>query len=460
MVETAVFDPDWNPVQMSENQNGMARFDAVNYLYSPDSGKEIIFQSITLKKPSSVRGRFGKYASNLELILTLTPSRGVYFEGQELYYQTPKTPGGLSLTLGRKLETWNRLDQDWKLGIWQPRFRWDYIHPETVGLTGAFATLEVPDVKPNLRFVAMASPVYVPERGVPVAVNDGRFISPSPWFIAPTSKIVLFDKDTPITYDLNIPETASIVQQVSFGLMAQIGTPEKGTWGQLAWASKPMNQLLMGYQGTLDLAPPIAAHVDIQPRVGHHQVVSLDAGHSMDKINAQFSALYERPIDDEVSGLWTYQMPQPALLVSPSLAWSATETGDGAKFELSFLKSWGGNGPDVGYDNRATSVFEGRYPFQSSVKFGISSPLRFMSRMIDKRSSQFIGQTQLTYDIEESGSLWSSTFHYLPKEKWALKLGADLLATDVFGKSTFNPSHFVSRYQVNNRIHAGVSYVF
>src|SRR5205814_9510507 len=88
-------------------------------------------------------GPFFEATARPEIMLLLAPAKPQpFFEMPEAYVGTTREQSDLQIAAGRKLEHWNRLDDDWRLGIWQPRYRWDYLDPETVGLTGAFFHFE------------------------------------------------------------------------------------------------------------------------------------------------------------------------------------------------------------------------------------------------------------------------------------------------------------------------------
>src|SRR5690606_10564467 len=125
--------------------------------------------------------------------------RGI--ELPEAYLGLPWGARG-SLAFGRKRVSWNRMDEIWELGVWQPRYRWDYLTPRSVGLTGFFAEIK-PDNSWTLQL--WASPLFVPERGTPLEFRDGMIRSPSPWFLNPPSELGVLGRPTPIRYSLEGP---------------------------------------------------------------------------------------------------------------------------------------------------------------------------------------------------------------------------------------------------------------
>jgi hypothetical protein len=374
-----------------------------------------------------------------------------YFEVPEIYLGTSRELAPVQLEAGRKLETWNHLDEQWSLGIWQPRFRWDYLHPETVGLTGVFLRVE----QPLFRIVAWGSPISVPERGVPISTENGAFASDSRWFIPPPSTGQLFGQDTPLRYSLMMPELGNLLLNPGASVMARVGR-EKGAWGSVGYAYKPMNQLLLGETSILHLgSTPAAIHGDAQisPRVTYHQLVSAEGGYESEPVNFWVSALGEHPFRDTTPSTWTTQEVAPALALSSTvdvrIAGSASRA---TRMDLSVLRQWGGNAGDQGPDaaGGTASNFEARYPFQQAVSMGLRSPLPVLSRVS--------ASSHVLYDIGHDGAIWSTEVRYQARDNWILGVGADLLSAS----QSEDPQNadLIARYRANDRVHAGVTYVF
>jgi hypothetical protein len=375
-----------------------------------------------------------------------------YFEMPELFAGTSPEAAPVSLHLGRKLVHWSRLDESWELGIWQPRYRWDYLHPEIVGMTGAFLSV-------NTRYfqaVGFASPLFVPERGVPIQTRDGTFASDSRWFIPPPSMIQLYGEDTPVHYNLARPDLSSILIQDdlarNFSLMVR-GGAESGPWASAAYARKPMNQLLLasnGYLRTSD-SRPIFADATIYPHLAYHELASVEGGYSAERVDTWVSLLREWPRPEPTPAEWTVQQVLPATSASASADIRVAGTQERPlSMDLSYLRRWGGNSGDMGpqASGNGASSFEARYPFQSAWALGVKSrPVNMLS-----------GSTRLTYDIGHRGALWSTEVRIHPRESWMLGLGADILSVpetqDVDG------SNLIGRFRANDRVHAGVTYVF
>lgn len=442
------------------NNSAMLGFETFSYLYSPQYKKDSLYQSLNFEAQLGTQKGRWEALLNSKCTLMLNPQVHPYLEAPQAYVGTTLNADKTAhLYFGRKLESWSQLDQHWQLGLWQPRFRWDYLHPDTVGLTGFFLNLK----STNFQIRAFGTPFFIPERGVPLRVENGEFTSPSVWFIPPSSKVVLFDQDTPVRYQLDIPRIHQILFQPAAAIQARVGQAE-GLWASSSYALKPLNQLLLSNSAFLQHSDhPTDIHVSatIQPRVAYHHLLSVEAGNQAKPFSYALSLFYERPLDQLPDiNQWTSQTVSPALGLSPTLT---LELGDNlenpTRFDFSYLRIWGGNAPDTGLDARSQkSFFEARYPFHHSIRLGFTS---FLPRLLSKENSRrILTQTRLVYDFQEDGAMISTDLVYRPHQAWTLNLGADFLATDVLTPSAKDKSSFISRYQVNNRIQGGVSYAF
>jgi hypothetical protein len=379
-----------------------------------------------------------------------------YAEVPELYGGiSPVSPelgneGAIRILAGRKLEHWSHLDEQWSLGIWQPRFRWDYLHPETVGLTGAYLEIE----RPLIKIVAWGSPIFVPERGAQVTTDGGLFESGSRWFVPPPRTVRLFGVDTPVNYTLAMPAVSDLVAHPGASVMARVGQDE-GVWGSVGFAYKPINQLLLADEGSERLAStPDGIYIPaiIHPRVEYHALTSIEAGYESERARAWVSALSEHPFRDETPAAWNTEEITPAFALSATadvrLAGSRSRETRG---ELSWLGEWGGNAGDRGPDapGGEASQFEARYPYQTAVSAGVRT----------SAIERWEGATRLIYDIGHRGTIWSTEVAYRPWRRWALAAGVDL-TTSFSGADDPTGADLIARFNANDRVHAGVSYVF
>jgi hypothetical protein len=366
------------------------------------------------------------------------------------------------VTLGRELHSWSRLDDEWQLGIWQPRFRWDYLHPMTVGLTGAFAHVDAGPV----HLTGFASPIFIPERGASIDAAGGALSSASPWFISPPRVATLGGVATDVNYALAVPALREIVLHPSFALGARIGGQE-GLWLGVAAARKPMNQLAYGVSGFYALEPQ-AIEATIHPRVLEHELVTVEGGYERAGYSAWLSFLLERPLRDDTPGDWTTQEFSVARVVSPGVS---LPLGRDSSLALSYLWVSGGNAPDQsgtsGGGGLSTgtpgsqSIFEDRYPFSNALRVrGRTSMAGPWHRRLSGESSVLFGRGgQSPVSGQGQGLIWSTELRLAEEDArgFAIGVGADILAAQADSQ---NNDDFISQYRSNQEFHAGVSYGF
>jgi hypothetical protein len=183
----------------------------------------------------------------------------------------------------------------------------------------------------------------------------------------------------------------------------------------------------------------------------YHELVSLEGGYQTEPMSAWVSVLGEHPFTDISPSDWTTQEVTPSLAMSSTFDFRiAGSPQRPTRMDFSYLRQWGGNAGDQGPDasGGSASNFEARYPFQSALAMGLRSDA------VAKVSAS----TRLIYDIGHQGTIWSTEIRYAPKVNWMLGVGADLLTS----AQTDDPddTDLIGRYTANDRVHAGVTYVF
>ncbi|MBC7691475.1 MAG: hypothetical protein H7222_06875 [Methylotenera sp.] len=389
----------------------------------------------------------------LQLMVSANHSHYNFVEIPEAYVGLSPQFSPVQLGVGRRLENWSQLDETWGLGIWQPRFRWDYIDPQPVGLAGAFLTVQ----QPNLRIVLMGSPFFVPDRGAPADFAEGRIQSQSPWLVNLPYTVNLFNQPTPIRYTAEIPNTMDVVtHKIVLSGLVRAGS-EKGPWGSVAYAYKPMNQFITSYEayhnnGTSEVEATIYPHFE------YHSLSSVQGGFNSARTESSLSLLTDSPDLRAQDPRLTTQELRTSLAVSPSFAVRLRGEGrEATTADISYLKQWGGDAPDSGRLASGASSFESRYPFKNAGRLGLKSSL---SPLFGKSAGNFYGSVKTLVDLKNPGNILSTQLAYRPRQSWSLMMGADLITS--FSELPENPSSpdFISRYRANDRVYGGLNYAF
>jgi hypothetical protein len=431
-------------------------FSTEDYFSPASSLRQSIYPSVDVGLKGFTSGSLLEAAGSFQGRLFLSQQTPLLFEAPEAYIGTSaRLSEAIQLRLGRQLHSWNQLDDLWKLGIWQPRFRYDPLNPVSVGLLGAHVDVKLP----AFRMTVFASPFFVPDRGVPMDISGGAITSPLPFFVPPARTIPIEGVSTPLHYTLNMPPIEQILLNPSFSSQVRIGE-QQGVWGAAAYAYKPMNQILMAYNYALNVATnPNIAEATLFPRLMYHHVVSVEGGYESSAFGFRFSALGEAPLRDETPTQWVTQEVAPSLALSPSVYYrfGANPQPTSPTLMLSYLRQWGGNLPDRNAPaGTGLSNFENRYLFQNAVLGNLRMPLPLGLGV----------STQLLYDIGHDGMISMNELSFRPITKWLprgglqMTVGADFLVTGVLSTTLPGASDLISMYAENSRIRAGVSYVF
>ena len=354
--------------------------------------------------------------------------------------------GTTKVYLGRKKFTWNAMDEYWPLGLFQPRFRWDYLNERQEGLFGAFLNF-----KPNdyLEVTAYGSPIFIPESGAPFQMANGQCTSNSPWFYCPSSTLMLFNQPTSLQFNLAVPSIASIISHPGYGTSVRLGKLEN-TYVRLSWVHKPMNQLVLGYEGQLDTST-LTLPATIHPRVLYHYAYAADLGTTIARSQLVASFIAERPIRDYTPPTWNTQEVSNANLVG--VTWKNPVFWDSegkTRYEVSYFHREGGVSPDRGpFVPQGTSIFEPRYGFRNAYNFAFFTPL------VNSWSDTFQLSTRFVWDTVYNGNVLIVDAFVSPWKQVRLDLGLDLLGSD-----NHTRADFISRYQTNDRIRGSATYVF
>jgi hypothetical protein len=179
--------------------------------------------------------------------------------------------------------------------------------------------------------------------------------------------------------------------------------------------------------------------------------MSGEGGFVGDRVSGWISVLSEHPFRDNTPADWTTQEIIPSIAVSSTLDVRVSGSPERAThMDLSLLRQWGGNAGDQGSlaQGGSASAFEARYPFQSALALGLRS----------SALARITASTRLISDVGHEGTIWCMELRYLPRDRWMLGVGADLL-TSAAPEDPMN-ADFIGRFRANDRFHAGVTYVF
>jgi len=381
-----------------------------------------------------------------ESLLGLKRASYHYLDVGELYagFEKTQAPSRAFVYIGRKRFTWSDLDSYWGLGLFEPRFRWDYLNERENGLFGVFPGFHAG----NFEGFAYATGILIPEQGAPFDITGGNCHSSSPWFSCPASTISIFNQPTTVNFSLDVPPVKKLVVHGGGGAVLKAGA-DKGPFGRIAYAYKPMNQFLLSFEGRLDLTNNSIPAV-IRPRILYHQLLSLDTGWKDTRHSVTASAIFEHPFRDATPSTWNTQEVSNARLYGLTFVTRPLQGMKLTRFEGSYFHRDGGIAADQGpFVSAGTSYFEPRYAFQNAFSGAVVTPFR------DDWARRFLASAKFIVDTAFTGNLLVLDAFYSPFSHLYVNLGMDII-----GSNSPTPADFLSRYQRNDRVRGAVAYSF
>lgn len=374
-----------------------------------------------------------------------------FVEVKELLIRsTPVTSNAYALHIGvgRRHLGWSEVEERWKLGLLDPRFRNDELNPMSSALAGVFIDQSIGPMQLSL----FASTLYVPERGSNVEDDAGKLSSDSPWFVEPPKEVIFLDQSTPIRYHPNIPPVAKIVRQNSLG--ASLASPLwTGARASVFAMNKPSNQLALSYDATLDLST-LVSRVDLYPRVMQQSVWGFDFDQKIGKSQIHFGILGERftELNSGFAQGSTTQVFQPALVYGLDVSRHfEPQPRMGVTVGASLLSVVKQPDQEVGpmAQPSGESIFSDRFLFQQAMQLTAATEFSLFHARRDAKVS-----ASYTRDIKFSSQMASYEGLWQANRELSVSLRLDFLAANT------EKDGFVGQFRSNDRILGGVRYVF
>lgn len=440
-----------------ESGNQM-QFQLLQSQYLSESQGDLQTQSYTSlgvrTKFASEQTRTNRWGVDAMGLGSIDGTEQAYFAAPEAYFATQFSRySKFSLVLGRYKTTWSKFDDEWRLGIWQPYVRWDYLHPTAQGLTGMFLFLG--DKRVSVK--GFATPVFLPDQGPQFTVENGEFHSSNRWFRQPRNNHSAFGEERRLNYELKKPSEEDVILHSGFGLSVLAGNEESGPWLRMAVANKPINQFHLGIDGFHSVAPQnrlFESTAVVHPKVVRHSIVTIEAGLQGEDLGGWVSLTEERPQESNMPEEWAEASLYPSrfwgVTVAQRLPWQGFRQHFVKYMYMSLNEELPTNQQERLTDNVESSL--GRYPYKSVAGLEWTAPfLNSVRHRLD------LGLRYL-YSIPEQGGLLSAQATYQVEKDLRWNLGFDIIGANVSDDSS--DAGLMSRYRHNDRVIGGVTYVF
>ena len=300
-----------NPV---ESKMGNIGLDSSSFLYKSDTRG-----TAATTFEASVHGKFEgttfKAKGDLLVNSFVTNQPEAVVEAHEAYISTQDgVLGNHHLSIGRKYYEWSKLDEQWTMmSLWSPRYTWDQIHPESIGMTGFFYSYETP----RLKFLAFGSPIAIPERGTPIEDKNNNIVSPNPFWQPLPTHLTIMNADTHVNYSLMMPTMQDILLRPNFALRAR-SELESGLWCSLNSGVLPIHMVQMAAEPFLDSATTGQLQVNILPQLPMRNINTIEVGfdNPAKDWNVWLSGSYEQPFNFQNKSTWLNPIITPTSVFS------------------------------------------------------------------------------------------------------------------------------------------------
>lgn len=389
--------------------------------------------------------------SDINLISAERESQKPYLGIPDFYVGLrPLKSSLVQIYVGRKVESWSAFDEQWKLGIWQPIARWDYIHPETLGLTGLFLKFN----SEMVRFRGFATPYFLPDQGPNFELRDGQFSSNNRWFWSPQSQIGILSQPSSVYFNLDRPSEQEVIHHSGYAASLDFGRENKGPWARLAYTEKPRNQLHLGIDGQMEIFKEGRTQVTIHPQVVYHQVATFEFGVKDEDAAFWGSVTHDRPenpnlpndwLQSELSEIYVY-----GVMAEHSLDWLRIRN---SKIRYAYMQI-------DERENFAESNFLGTSVSSSLDRFMFERvfSVEWVQALAMKRDLGFRYGFRYFYSLPDDAGLISLKTELLVGRNLILEASADVLGASESADQA--GSGLMTRYRSNDRVAVGLTYVF
>jgi hypothetical protein len=295
--------------------SGTVGFDSSSFFYRSESrGTAATTLNATLRGKSDSKILHSEGDLSAYTFVTNTPALGI--ESRELYVQTRAgTLGNFDIAFGRKIEEWSKLDQTWRMmSLWSPRWTWDELHPQVIGMTGLFLSYRTR----NFKTVLFASPLAIPERGTPVEEKDRNIVSPNPFWKPLPEEITVLGARTKVNYSLMMPGLQEILLRPNFAWKARYDF-DGGAFISMNAGVLPVHMVQMAAEPFLETSGASSRlDVNIRPQFPMRNINTLEAGYESPARDWSLwlSGSYEQPFRFQNGDTWLNPVITPSAIVS------------------------------------------------------------------------------------------------------------------------------------------------
>jgi hypothetical protein len=415
---------------------GNAAFDLSSFLRSSSDRSD---SSLVLSLEPKLEGEGATFEGKLELeAKTFTKGPHPFtVEAPAAYMATNrKLIEDHQLTLGRRHYVWSEMDERWKMGIWQPRFLWDPLLPETLGRTGLFYEGDAG----NFRVLFSGSPISVPEQSYPVSQVGNTLGAASPFWSPLPQYTNVNGQQVPVTYSIAYPDPRHFFLLPNAALSLRYGG-ELGGWISTNLGYTPFSGANIAIQPSIVLDNTASFATTVHPLFPYHYLGMLETGFKDRRWSIWGSLTRDIPVPENVPSNWIVEPMDPK---TTGAVGARTELATGLELSASYLKS---NVSTI-TDPLTSTMFSRQpvYQFSQAANMGLHW----------EPGSRLTYDANATYDIDNDSKLFSFDVSLNPPKSW----GNWNAGIGVDGIFTSTGQGWIGQFHGDDRVRWRLAYAF
>jgi len=417
---------------------GTIELDSSSFVYKSDArGNSATSADVFFAGSSDSRILHAKFEAGVYSYLGASPQAA--FDVRDTYLSTQKDLlPNQEITVGRRYYEWSKVDHEWSMmSLWSPRFTWDSMHPESVGMTGVFYEWK----NRGFSLLAFASPVAIPEMGTQTSVTNGKIVSTDPLTNPLPTQENVEGAMTNVEYSLNMPPLNQILLRPNFALRGKYSF-DSGAWMSMNSGVMPVNMTQLAAEPFINATTGVL-DVTVHPEFPMRNINTAEFGYNSpdEDWDLWMSGSYETPFNFVNQSNWLNPAITPTSIIS-------------AGTDVQLTSNFRFNGG---------VLFIHEQPFHSSsdlANVDVTLPTRFPINQAIKIGGEWrysdYTQTTMSWiqDLVEQNHLVSLDFqHKLHRSNIVFGAGADV----IFAATT---QGWIGQYYGNDRLRGWLKYAF
>lgn len=325
-----------------------------------------------------------------------------------------------SFEVGRVQKSWSFVDRVWALGLWEPSLKVDGFQFNREGLTGFYYNQNFQ----SWNLTIFASPIFAPDQGPQVKVEQGKLVSYNRWFYNRVASVQIGEIESPLKYELEKPEFEDVIFNPSYAFDLGWGRDSEGGSVHFAFADKPINQLFIGVQPIHNIGLSNVnreTKIYLFPEVHRHKLYTMEIAYGLSSWNMWMSLNVDEPYKEALDPRW----------IAPDFVREEI-------YSVGFNTQWAKNIIGISYLKNISEEPEVASAFQSEDLSSLSDRYVFneVTQLSYQRNESLGKLGKLKFDlrwirsIASNADMLSAKWEYSYFKNWTWIFGGDVIGTN------------------------------